>query len=613
MEIVKLKNRLDNNESDRAISLGFLPTCKMTDRSDIKIINNSDLHDVHFYKPFYIVTNDDHTNEYVFSMLNFRCVENKLFMYEIKNNKKSLLHVFDLKSIDTYESLCDNIKINPSWSKLIIPSGNNIIIYNLRAILNGRLMGEEIKMSEFDRDNSNDEEEQNNHVAMDKTTEITATDAVTNYKNAIKDINKIWDRYDTYIFDDRINRIYYYGTKIIIIESLKIEDDNECNRERHIFTFFRNPLHALTFSNNGLYALCRDHRKNRIIIFNLTSSTKDDRIILTSKTFTGSDWLISNDGKVLINKLVDTLRVIIIDGKSMNVITHDISHMSNEDTTIMLRTIEILSDNSVSTYLLIIWDRFNSNFQFYGITSGNVSHISHKFNIRYKIPKNVKKISTNGDIIIYKYDKKTMMQDISSIIKLPIIYLKCVELKNILITNCKLTLSSEIIIGNMTTRKRLYLTNDLHAILEPLVINNMILADTFENLDIPIIEEDDSYTELDSLDIFFTFIDDISKVGIVFDKLHGDGIALIKIELMMKIFIDIFNSLVFVKVDVNNDFMEDPNYKPGYKESENNHPMSGIAKKYIELCMTYILYMYVANVQEYNHDIYNSMVALLRN
>jgi hypothetical protein len=82
---------------------------------------------------------------------------------------------------------------------------------------------------------------------------------------------------------------------------------------------------------------------------------------------------------------------------------------------------------------------------------------------------------------------------------------------------------------------------------------------------------------------------------------------------MMKIFIDIFNSLVFVKVDVNNDFMEDPNYKPGYKESENNHPMSGIAKKYIELCMTYILYMYVANVQEYNHDIYNSMVALLRN
>ena len=129
-----------------AINIGCLVNTKIKDSSDMDTINFSNTTNVNFIKTFYIATLSD-IKRYKLTIINIKCVNNQIFIYEVTNCKKNLLNVFNVGDNNVnYENLCNDIKLDTSWNKLSIPEGKNFYIYDINNLLKGKLLRNTIRL-----------------------------------------------------------------------------------------------------------------------------------------------------------------------------------------------------------------------------------------------------------------------------------------------------------------------------------------------------------------------------------------------------------------------------------------------------------------------------------
>lgn len=563
--------------SNTSINLGCVENIKIKDTSDMNTINFNNTTNVNFIKTFYIATTFG-ANRYKLTIINIKCVNNQIFVYEIVNNKKNLLNVFNANNNnDNYENLCNDIKLDTTWRKISIPEGKNIYIYDVENMLKGKLLRNTIRL--YVDNNSN-------QLSMDRTTDIESVKIETlNTDNT----------YTTYIYEDRVIRIFKnYEGMIIKIESLNTKEDTN-----KMITFIKNPLKYVVLSNNGNYVMAIDKKNTHISIFDLESTSKTNRFVLKYDVSTGNNWLISDDGNVLVNKNQNKILVLMLDKITMSVYTNEIE-TDDDEYSLMLESV-ILS-NDIKSNTLVMWDNANKVFNLWGILRNKNQEytISNKMTINYNIPKGFNKISTNGQLFVYKYDKYAIINDISNILILPVIIGYCDELYKILKNVFDNNISTEIIIGNMTTRKKSVLNYKLQYILNPVVKDNKIIMDSYETLDIPIIENTDEEhamggMELDSLDLFFSVLNDVSKISNVFNKIKNDSLYGVKSELLLNMFLNLFLVMFDIK------FTRRDNMNNLY-----------VSKKYCELCMLYLVVVYKNTKVNCDKDLVNKILNSLQ-
>ena len=131
------------------------------------------------------------------------------------------------------------------------------------------------------------------------------------------------------------------------------------------------------------------------------------------------------------------------------------------------------------------------------------------------------------------------------------------------------SLFNEIKLNNNTFYKKIILSSIDKKIFNNILKTNIIEIDSYDNLDLPIIEE--KYNEIDCIDIYFKFINNINDIKLYLDKIIDDELYQIKLKMIFKVFIEISKNFYFNSIKNDNLI---------------------IFKKYIELTLIY-LYTYV--------------------
>ena len=485
--------------------------------TQISEINKSD---IIFSKLFYIIRKIN--NEYKLLILNFRCTENKIFLYKIHENKKKLINIFDINISEenSYSMIYNNIRLNTSWSKISIPNNDSLHIYNIDDIHNNKLTINNIKLKI----------NENKKIAMDNSIDIESIKIESIKTEGIESV------FNTFIFDDKIIRVYYIDEYVVKIEALGIE--NDINK---IFTFYTNPLKYISFSSNGNYLLAVNKKDTHLSIFNLDAESKENRFIINYSTKHGNKWIISNDGNIILNKY-DTdknsiLKIIILNKNNMTIYSTEYI-LENKNISIMLN--EVIISDDLKGNIISFLDDINKRIMSTLLIDCTMSE---PYTFLYNSDD---KINTNGYIFIFKCGDEIKAIDLYELFKIPLIDYQLKHYRN-LFKNNNLKNNNDIIIGNNTTRKQMKPTENISYILGE-ITDNEIIMDTFDTLDIPIIEESDelgnnSGMELDSLDLFFSIIDDESKIDKILNKIKVDKLWDIKIGLLINTFIDIVQAI----------------------------------------------------------------------
>ena len=112
---------------------------------------------------------------------------------------------------------------------------------------------------------------------------------------------------------------------------------------------------------------------------------------------------------------------------------------------------------------------------------------------------------------------------------------------------------------------------------------------SFETLDIPIIEKDEECEdgiELDSLDLFFSILNNVSKISDIFNRIKGDTLYDIKAGLLLTMYGNLFMAMFneeSMRCDVPSETV--------------------ISRKYCELCMLYLIIVYKSNKLDHDTDL----------
>lgn len=529
------------------MNINCLESIAIDDSIDVITIDNPS---TKFIKSYHIAVHP--SNKYV--ILSVKCIHNIIYIYQIENEVKTLLHIYNIptnKPID-YEYICANIKINPQWTKLSILEGNMLCLYDIHALLRGKIINEHIKLND-----TNDLLEM--HLYTDKVIRMYGNKNIQECKVKIIEI------------------LHTDSTKNMLI---KLEDI---------------PVKNIIISNNG-YFMMYPRKKDGMNIYSLTDLTK---FTLSCNINDDSRWLLSDDGDVIIRKVKHTMSAIMLDKKKGRVYTSnnlDIREYNNK-TSIMLTTTKL---GNIIMNTLLLWDKSDYTFYFWGIVNYNQEYIdmSDRMKIKHRNIDIPIKTSTNGRLFVNRYKNHTTVLDITDLIPFPCIVQCC----NMLYRNIKEkitpTLSDTVFIGNLTTLKKQILTDKLIVILDPLVENDRIIMNTHDTLTVPIIEKSDdtceSYdiihtqTDLDSVDLFFTILHNVSTSLRVFNSLYGDELYNVKVNMLFSLLSDILSSL-----------LEDS-------------PMSD-SVKYCELCIICIILMYKYTNNVYDHNVVNKLKVLVSN
>ena len=112
---------------------------------------------------------------------------------------------------------------------------------------------------------------------------------------------------------------------------------------------------------------------------------------------------------------------------------------------------------------------------------------------------------------------------------------------------------------------------------------------SFETLDIPIIEKDDDCDdgiELDALDLFFSILHNVSKISDIFNRIKNDTLYDIKAGLLLTM----FGNLLAAMFDDRSICHDTPDELV-------------ISRKYCELCMLYLIIVYKSTKLDYDNDL----------
>ena len=475
-------------------------------------ITINDNANIQFIKSYHISIPPN--NKYM--VLSIKCIDNIIYIYQIDNKVNTLLHLHNIarnKPVN-YEYICKNIKINNKWNKLSLLDGDTLCIYDIHSLIGGKIV--------------------NNYIKLNNTKD---TDTLI----------------DMYLYNYKVLRTYGNKNKnrnesiVTLIEILHTDSD------KNISVVLDNVvIQNIVISNNGDFMMYPTN-KDCMCIYSLKDLTK-----FTLRCDNGSynsKWLLSDDGNVIVRKIEHILDVIILDkekGKVYTPVNLDTSEYSDKNS-VMLATTRI-GENVMNTILL--WDRLDYTFYLWGVVNYNGNHISISNRIQIKphtsdIPL---KTSTNGKLFVNIYKDRVDIIDITYLIPFPCIIQCCEIIYAKIKKQTTPVLSNNMLIGNMTSLKNQRLTEKLIYILDPLVADNKIIMETHDTLTVPIIEKSNNtynnsniihtYTDLDSVDLFFTILHNTSTTLSIFNSLRNDELYNVKVNMFFSLLADILSSLL---------------------------------------------------------------------
>ena len=431
-----------------------------------------------FYKNFLICKN--YQNKYEIFIFLFKLIKNNLYLYKLNNGEQELINIFQVNC--DLNLIVNNIKIDPEWNTLSIPDGDSVIIYSIDDLLNNKFEIKNLKLN-------------------------------LSYENLID------NNYSTYIFNDNIIRIFKFDNKI-----KKLEFFN--NNETRTINFIKDDFEKLYFSNNGKFILFQQN--NNLKILNLLNEKS-----FSFKNLKGdnieSKWLISNDGNIIICKKKLEIKIMIL--LDNNIISNKVKILEND--IVMLK--ENIFNNKILNSI-IIFNKINSEIRIYNIYDLKIL----KFNkINYNLG-NFNKLSTNGDFFIFKDSKNINIINIKQIINLNFLkYETEMILQSINLDN---KIMNEINLENNSFSKNIKLTNNTKKIFLKILKTNNIKIDSYEYLNLPIIED---YNDYDSIDLYFKFIDNVDNIKLLLDRILNDELFQTKIKILIKVFIEISKNIYY--------------------------------------------------------------------
>jgi hypothetical protein len=290
--------------------------------------------------------------------------------------------------------------------------------------------------------------------------------------------------------------------------------------------------------------------KDCMCIYSLKDLTKFT-LSYNNSDSTSSKWLLSDDGNIIIRKIEDTLNVIILDRKNDKVYTsNNLDKSEYSDKTSVMLTTTKLDNNIMNTILL--WDRVDYTFYLWGVVNYNDNiYISNRIKIRPDDTSIPLKTSTNGKLFVNIYKDHVNIVDITYLIPFPCIIKYCEILYADIRKQTDPVLSSSLLIGNNTSLKHQILTEKLRYILDPLITDDTIIMETHDTLTVPIIEKSGKSgdniictdVDLDSVDLFFTILNNVSSTLNIFRSLRGDELYSVKVNMFFSLLVDILLSL----------------------------------------------------------------------
>lgn len=431
-----------------------------------------------FYKNFLICKN--YNNKYEIFIFVFKLIKNNLYLYKLNNGEQELINIFEVNS--DLNLIVNNIKIDPEWNKLLIPDGDSVIMYSIDDLLNNKFEIKNLKLN-------------------------------ISYENLID------NNYSTYIFNENIIRIFKFDNKI-----KKLEFFN--NNETRTINFIKDDFEKLYFSNNGNFILFQEN--NNLKIINLLNE-KSFSIKNLKENNIESQWLISNDGSIIISKKKLEIKIMIL--LDNNLTSNKIKIL--EDDIVMLK--ENIFNNKILNSI-IIFNKINSEIRIYNIYDLKILKLNK---INYNLG-NFNKLSTNGNFFIFKDTQNINIINIKQIINLNFLkYETEIILESINLGN---KIIDEIKLENNSFSKNIKLTNNTKKIFSKLLKTNIIKIDSYEYLNLPIIEDNNDY---DCIDLYFKFIDDVDNIKLLLDKILNDELFQTKMKILFKVYIEITKNLYY--------------------------------------------------------------------
>ena len=469
-------------------------------------------------KLFFIKNNDE------LIILNITICDKCIYIYRIYTNNlqsKKLLKTFDITfqsdDIDAnnlYLYLYSLIKISSDWKIISIPIDKYILLIDVITM--------NIKKIPFDL--------------------------------------KLKNKYIFYLYCDHFIIPYEKNNKTYIyVSNLKSKLICDCKFD------------DIYISENGNYICYLINNTIRIInlSYKLKNKNKYSEIKLDNfKTFNKkSKWLISNDGKLLLNRYGNNINIVTNIGNID--ITSEIDN--SKSSLITLKSVKLYND--IQTYTIISWNYELSRYTIIGIVIDNNINITNVYHINYKLKDYIYKLYTNGYTYIYVNKNDIKINDIRMSLHIPIIRYMCYDiLKNYKYNENTKLQSKKILIGNISKINEEYINENLRKIFTPLQENNKFIIDTYNSIHIIIIDTNEiGNKKLDVISTVLLIFEDILNIELLFNIIKKDKQYLSKVYLILEYMRDIYNYIKEYKIDCFN-----------FK----------LSKKYIELIILYFITIY---------------------
>lgn len=512
------------------------------DSSDMDSINFKNTFGVKFIKTFYITskktkkTNESHQKLVI---INVKLINNCIYAYRIDNGKRHLIKVVTVGKCSNHKLLFNLVKLNSDWTTLSIPTSSHIYLIDLSQIFKGIFHEKRIRF----------------------------------------DVNKLSDmNYLLSVYPDNITiiKFSYTGTLLLKLyeKNKKIIDINDKMNIKIGSINFDNT----SISDNGAYVLIHDSNCIKILDVLTEQIVRMDLTIKTSNIYS-KKWLISDDGRVLINKNKVSLVAIVNTGESweLNDLTYYIpkysmiySHLS-----IMLREINLYK--KIITHSIIIRNNVTRKHNLMGIIIDGASvssSVTNSLDLKdLTFPVDGYKLSTNGKIQIYRnrITGDTKINDIHLSMYIPIIRSICDNiLKQIDVSIFPADRKDDIIICNPTSAKKSKLTNTLKKIFFSVTTSNTFVIRAQNLLTTPILDNYKGDT-LDILDIIVSILGDLDNVNKLLCIIKNDELFMSKSRLVIDMLKEVYETIIDKPINT-------PEY---YK-----------IKEYIELSILYFIIIY---------------------
>ena len=304
--------------------------------------------------------------KYIPITLYIKYLTSKIYIYSIIDNIKNLLYITDICNVHDIEYLS-------------VPENNGLMLFNLNKLFDKKI--------EYIR------------IKLDYQKTISSLQEQILKVNVMCYSNKIIQ-----VFRDICNNVYK-------IEMIKRDI-------KKTICFKNQNVKYIIFSNSGdFYMTISD--STSITITNINEKINNSFILkhIVNNDYSNK-WLISDDGNILVNKIDNKIKIIMLDKLKTLVYTQTIKLNKNDSV-----SMKHIYFNNTNVNNLIIWNENNNYIKITSIVKyENEFKIFQMLNLKCTLcSKTTNILNTNNIIYLYKNEENLIVYDIGNLLLIPAI------------------------------------------------------------------------------------------------------------------------------------------------------------------------------------------------